>query len=99
MKEFIFNAKAQRRKDAKRYCSFSTYFLILRHCFQNFPSDVIGTDGFALGGEVGDDTVTKNRQRYCRNIIAAHVELAVQHGPGFGGHDEIEAGAGPGAPR
>src|SRR5438309_2304068 len=71
----------------------SLQLLILGDGFEDFSRDVVAGDPFALGGEVRDDAVAKNRRRHRRHVVAAHVELAMQHGAGFGGQDEVQAGA------
>src|SRR5713226_10226691 len=67
----------------------SLQLLILGHSFEDFSRDVVAGDSFALGGEVRDDAVAEYRRRHRGHVVAAHVELAMQHGASFGGQDEV----------
>src|SRR2546427_5589705 len=77
----------------------SLQLLILGDGFEDFSRDVVAGDPFALGGEVRDDAVAEYRRRHRRHVVAAHVELAMEHGAGFGGQDKVQAGARTGPPR
>ena len=65
----------------------------MRHRLQNFPRDIVGGDAFALRGEIRDDAVAHDRQRDGGDVIAADIDLALQNGVGFRGHDEVQRGA------
>src|SRR5207247_8753952 len=71
----------------------SRQLFVLGHGLENLARDVVAGDAFALGGQVRDDAVPENRQSHRGHVVAAHVELAVEHGAGFGGHDQVQAGA------
>src|SRR5438132_10810347 len=76
----------------------SSKFGILGNRVQNLLRNVIGADAFALGREIENQAMTQDRGGDRGDVVAAHVELAVEDGAGFGGEDEIQAGARASAP-
>src|SRR6185369_13229287 len=77
--------------------SLSSCFVLGQH-LQKLLDHVVRGNSLALGREIGDEAVAKNRRRHGSNIVRRYVVVAVQHSMGLGSKDEIEAGARPSAP-
>ncbi len=72
--------------------------LYLRNLSKQSVDDFVGAHARGFGGEGGEDAVAEDGVGDFLDVFGGDVDAAVEDGAGFSGEDEVDAGAGAGAP-